>query len=155
MMEDHGIPPEYEKEYLTVTSQDMWQVKILNADMSPNCIPAIFELETPFLSDKFWFFHADEPRSALWLTGMAILKLGMWLVFNSVMVVSAVLGILLLVGLFISIPDNNIDTGETFIYLLIVSCPFLLTMLVLAITDGYKHWVPHAFSKTKVKTKLP
>ena len=153
-MEDHGIPHEDEVEYLAVSSYDMWQVKILNADMSPNCIPAIFELETPFLSDEFWFFHADELRSALWLTGMAILKLGVWLVFNTIMVTSAALGILLLIGLFISLQYNSIDTSDTFVSLLIVSCPFLLTMLVLAITDGYKHWVPHAFSKTKVRTKL-
>ena len=153
-MEDHGIPPEYEKEYLTVTSQDMWQVKILNADMSPNCIPAIFELETPFLGDEFWFFHADEPRSALWLTGMAVLKLCTWLVFNAIMVASAILGIIFLIGVFASLQVPSSDTSTTFIYFLIASCPFLLTMVVLAITDGCKHWVPHAFSKTKVRTKL-
>ena len=153
-MEDHGIPHEDEVEYLAVSSYDMWQVKILNADMSPNCIPAIFELETPFLKDEFWFFHADEPRSALWLTGMAVLKLCMWLVFNTIMVASAILGLLFLVGWLMSFQDHSFDTSTTFMWLLITSCPFVLTMVVLAITDGYKHWVPHAFSKTKVQTKL-
>lgn len=150
-MEDHGIPPEY----LVVSSKDMWQLKILNSDMSHNSIPAVFELETPFLGDEFWFFHVDEPRSVLWLTGMAILKLAMWLVFNAILITSAAFGILLLVGWFVSFQNQSIDTTMTFVWLLIVSCPFLLTMLILAITSGHKPWVPHAFSKTKVKTKLP
>ena len=153
-MEDHGIPHEDEVEYLTVSSYDMWQVKILNADMSPNCIPAILELETPFLKDEFWFFHTDEPRSALWLTGMAVLKLCTWLVFNAIMVASAILGAICLSGWLVSFQSASLESLKLFIYFLIVSCPFVLTMVVLAITDGCKHWVPHAFSKIKVQTKL-
>lgn len=153
-MEDHGIPNEEKVSYVTFDSKDMWQINLLNKNLSEICVPAIIEVETPFLDKEFWSFHADEPRSVIWLTGIAILKFFSWVVFNVVMLGSLVSGFLLLIGWVFSLGEASIDSTKTFIWFIEASCPFVLTMLWLSFGAGSRKGIPHCFSKTKVRTTL-
>lgn len=133
---------------------ELWQLRVLDADWQYNAVPALFELETPFLSGNTWCFHADKPRTIRWLTSMAILKYLTFLLFNLVMVLSAGIGIFWAVSMvFAANSTYNIDWAWAFLVLFCITCPFIVTMIVLYIRSENPNGLMNPLSSKVVKTR--
>ena len=133
---------------------EMWQLRVLYSDWQYHSVPAIFELETPFLSGNAWDFHADKPRTIRWLTGMALLKCTTYLLFNLIMLLSIAGGIFWAASMVFSASSaNHIDWGLAFLGLFCITCPSIGTMIVLYIRSENPNGLTNPFSSKVVKTR--
>ena len=122
-----------------------WQLDVLKSDFGDRSVNALFDLEATFLDGALWYPEFGTEVRIIKLTILALLKILLYLIYNIVLIASAVLLFVSLLAAFVH------PTKGVLIAILISFIPIAVAILACYYTSSYDYRQLNPLSSKRIK----